>query len=158
MSKRTVYIFYQLYDGEDPEMYAYTENPELAKAFRESRNMDRFVERKRSLNDLMFRAFMNEYRREMLFWGVLVDNDKSYDFPMTYDEDSELSVACDHIYDDFLELQKELSLIPFQPDIRATLDFITEDLTQIFQSDSKMGVYNTFHIFMNLFGDLVLKS
>jgi hypothetical protein len=99
---------------------------------------------------------MSEHRMEMLFENVLCDASKSYQFVTTYGEDFEISSACDEFYDSFLEAQKDVLILPLTEELRAAVDFIAKDIKESLHSDTNpMGPYNTFNIFMRLFGDTV---
>jgi hypothetical protein len=158
MAKRKFYIFYKVKMHEPVEIYAFTENAPLAHAFTTSRNMEIFMMREKRFDDLLARQFAFENSDKMLFWNILSDREKSYEVPTTYSEDYKIGYRCDQIFDESMELQKQLLNIPFTEDIREALDFISDDMKAIYDNkDSKVGPFNTFQIFLDLFGETVLK-
>lgn len=144
-----VTIFY----GPDGDVYAFTENKELASLFENTRVLRGYIRKKVTMNELQYRAFLSFHNREMLFLNVLTDGEKSFDFVTTYQENSILDNECEKILDHVMELEKTLLPLPFSDKVRSNLS----ELVMARKSNvEKFGKFNTFEIFVKLFKDSIL--
>ena len=160
--KRNIFLFYKLthdpYGNLPPktELYAYTENKTYAKIFRQTRGTDAFVMTKKNVDELYLPLFENTHKDKMLFMNVLTDGNESFDFVTTYHEDSLITYECDQINDRFMEATKNLLVVPFEKDVRESLEVMYNTIHSSMLSESPFGTYNTFNIFTKLFADTLV--
>ena len=71
-------------------------------------------------------------------------------------EDSLITYECDRINDRFMEATKNLLVVPFEKDVRESLEVMYNTIHSSMLSESPFGTYNTFNIFTKLFADTLV--
>ena len=111
---------------------------------------------KKNVDELYLPLFENTHKDKMLFMNVLTDGNESFDFVTTYHEDSLITYECDQINDRFMEATKNLLVVPFEKDVRESLEVMYNTIHSSMISESPFGTYNTFNIFTKLFADTLV--
>lgn len=160
--KRKVFLFYKLNQDPygnlppKPELYAYTENKTYASLFLQTRSDKAFIMTKKNVDELYLPIFENKNKDKMLFMNVLTDGKESFDFITTYHEDSLITYECDKIHDRFMKATTNLLVVPFDKEVRKSLEIMYNTINSSMMNDSSLGAYNTFNIFTKLFADTLV--
>ena len=144
-----LYLFYK-----DKDLYAMTTNEELARTFEIQRKKGCFYKKEVRATSEQLKACSYVNRNCMLFSNILTDGKNDYYMVTTYSENDLLEDYCDRIYDEILKLESELYSIPWESEIYDTISAISECRKK--SEESEKGTFNSFNIFMMLFGDTVL--
>ena len=144
-----VYLFYK-----DKDLYAMTTNEELARTFEIQRKQGYFYKKEVHATPEQMKACSYVNRNCMLFSNVLTDGKSDYYMVTTYSENDLLEDYCSRIYDEVLRLESELYSIPWEPEVYEALNTISKCRKSA--EESMKGTFNSFNIFMMLFGDTVL--
>ena len=67
-----------------------------------------------------------------------------------------ITYECDQINDRFMEATKNLLVVPFEKDVRESLEVMYNTIHSSMLSESPFGTYNTFNIFTKLFADTLV--
>ena len=138
----------------DGEVYAYTENKKIDEQFKLTRRMDKFKRKKMEFDEESWKGFMWIHQQQMMLENVLTDGKSSFTFVTTYQEDYEIGLYCERIYDDLLDIRKKMLKVPWDFKMRKILSVFITAINE--KEDKKFGKFDTFKIFIKLFGDTVL--
>lgn len=151
---------YMIIDTTTKEMYAWTENKEIAKLFITMRKPGRFIIKKKKIkaNDeyeaWKYRLFMSDYRGDCLMQNVLGRTKKdTLTIPTTYSENYSLEKACDNLYDTFLQMSRDICMLPLEDSFREIIEMLTYIVSR---EGGKYVRFDTFRIFVELFKDTML--
>ena len=149
METNKIYLYYK-----DKDLYAMTTNKELARTFEVQRKSGIFYKKEviATAEELKACSYVN--RNCMLFSNVLTDGKTDYYMVTTYSENDLLEDYCDKIYDEILKLECELYSIPWESEMYDTLNTLSKCRQK--SEESEKGTFNSFNIFLMLFGDTVL--
>ena len=143
-------IVYMCYLKETGSLYGFTLDRRLKNYFRSQRNKDLFQFREMSMGKKFYYSFEKENYQKKMCTIHLTDGEDQYHLAGTNQEDNDLSLVCEKIYDKFLSIK--IALV----DKLNTeyLEFITT-LTNIVKTDLRSGdktlEINTFKLFYYLF-------
>jgi hypothetical protein len=170
------YFFYLKTEGYKPELYAYTDNKELADEFEIERNMDLFVKKKHKIT----RGAVNDLAQEYpelaieLIDGVTKSNDNishTVKFSMAVTAVERMSIVTEFNNVVFYQLLSLSSIDPraFKPSIQKSLniiDYTYNYYTYHLEASIPDDVYeyqycydmDLFGVFVNLYGKLLRNS
>lgn len=151
--------FYLIYDLEDPnkDLFAWSHNKDHADLFIAMRKKGRFKlvckkkKIKNSVDEFTYGRWKNDHKGKMLTMSYLGQEQPFIEFPVTYHEDFSVGEECDKMYDELFRLAAELCKIPFTEEIIEAIQYTAE-----VARNRKNVSFDTFKVFMKLFGDTVL--
>lgn len=138
----------------EKDLYAFSENPDLVMNFELTRDMGKFYVKKAFVDEDEYRVLLVNYKQQMLLNNVLYDGKRDFEIATTYKEDFELGRMCDKLYDEVLDLERVLLITPFSMRVRESIG----DLVALRKKPrGYSGNFNTFNVFMMMYGELFLK-
>ena len=149
METNKIYLYYK-----DKDLYAMTTNKELAKTFEVQRKTGFFYKKEviATAEETKVCSYIN--RNCILFSNILTDGNDDYYMATTYSENDLIEDYCSKVYDEILQLECELYSIPWESEIYGALDTLSKCRKKA--EENEKGTFNSFNIFLMLFGDSVL--
>lgn len=141
------------------ELYAWTQDKQLANKFVSMRKPGYFKITKKKFDDsdpvelFELGRFRSMYHNNLIFMNVLGGTNDTIDFPTTYDENLKVQEKCDKIFDELIDLSRQICAYPLVDKLRDAI----ECLSWYAVKDGGKNIYcDTFVIFMQLYGSTVI--
>lgn len=150
---------YLIYTTDTGELYAWTQDRDMAELFIQYRKAGYFVMKKKKYDtdDPVSRFNLGRFREKnslkLIFICPLGGKRDNIDFPLTYEENFNVQDFCDRSFDLLIELTRKICMYPLTDKFRATIERLSYYATM----DGGKNIYcDTFGIFMKLYGKTVI--
>lgn len=144
--------------AETGDLYGWTQDKKLANRFVSLRKDGYFeicVKKFDSdpVSQFKLGRFRNMYRDLMIFENVLGGTSETIYFPTTTEENYHIQKKCDTIFDDLINVSREICAYPLTDKVRDAMEYLSWYAT----CDGGKNIYcDTFLIFMELYGHTVI--
>lgn len=165
---KKVYLYYTIYDVtdetgypflEEPELYAFSEDKQLAKQFEATRYMPAFIKVVKRKEEFTpnYKTFLAEnWTSQIIDLPIPVNDEDDTSIAGTYMEDQSLSEQCELLQYDIDSFQSTLQEL-YEKGILTDLAY--EDLSTLLNYQSDKGTtFNVFHIFYHAFRRTLLPK
>jgi hypothetical protein len=151
---------YLIYDCNDNDLYAWTEDKKLADDFMYIRKHKRFklkvkkVKLKNPTDDFRYRRFRMDNSNKHLFANYLGrDSEKMLPFVTTSYENMKLEEYCDKMFDTINEFSRSTFTNAFEEEIMDAILYMHDCAVK---NKNEYISFDSFMVFMMLFGDTIL--